>query len=87
MIEIKFLKDENKAVVYDNKNIIGECQFVVNKNTWNIIHTQVNKEYQGQKIARNLVNCVIEKAKENNKLIVAECSYAKKIIDNNIKMG
>ena len=87
MIEIKFLKDENKAVVYDNKNIIGECKFVVNKNTWNIIHTQVNKEYQGQKIARNLVNCVIEKAKENNKLIVAECSYAKKIIDNNIKMG
>ena len=30
MIEIKFLKDENKAVAYDNKNIIGEPKYFVN---------------------------------------------------------
>ena len=52
-------------------------------NIWNIVHTQVDKEYQGQKIARNLVELVVEKAKENNKEIIAECSYAKKIINKN----
>ena len=81
MIEIKFLESENKAVAYDNKNIIGECEFIIDKNTWNIIHTYVKKEYQGQKIARKLVELVVEKAEENNKQLIAECSYAKKIIN------
>ncbi len=81
MVEIKFLKDENKVIAYDNKNIIGECEFIIDKNTWNIIHTYVKKEYQGQKIARKLVELVVEKAKENNKQLIAECSYAKKIIN------
>lgn len=83
MIEIKFLKDENKVVAYDNKNIIGECEFIAINNIWNIIHTEVNEKYQGQKIARKLVELVVEKAKENNKEIIAECSYAKKIINKN----
>ena len=83
MIEIKFLKDENKAVAYDNKNIIGECEFISDKDTWNIVHTEVNKEYQGQQIARKLVEMIIKEAKENNKQLIAECSYVKKVIAEN----
>lgn len=83
MIELKFLKNENKVIAYDDKKKIGECEFIVMNNIWNIVHTQVDKEYQGQKIARNLVELVVEKAKENNKEIIAECSYAKKIINKN----
>ena len=83
MIEIKFLKNENKVIAYDDKKKIGEYEFIVMNNIWNIVHTQVDKEYQGQKIARNLVELVVEKAKENNKEIIAECSYAKKIINKN----
>ena len=83
MIEIKFLKNENKVIAYDDKKKIGECEFIVMNNIWNIVHTQVDKEHQGQKIARNLVELVVEKAKENNKEIIAECSYAKKIINKN----
>lgn len=83
MIEIKFLESENKAVVYDNKNIIGECDFVAINNIWNIIHTEVNEEYQGQKIAKKLVEMIIKEAEKNNKQLTAECSYAKKIINKN----
>ena len=83
MVEIKFLKDENKAVAYDSKKKIGECEFIVMDNVWNIIHTEVDKEYQGQKIAKNLVDIIIKEAKENNKQLIAECSYAKKIINKN----
>ena len=46
------------------------------------MHTGVSKEYQGQGIARKLVENVIENAKKYHKNIVAECSYAKRIIEN-----
>ena len=82
MIEIKFLKSENKSIALEDNKIIGECQFVEEKNTWNIIHTFVSNEYRGQNIARKLVECVIEEAEKNNKKIIADCSYEKKVLLN-----
>lgn len=79
MIDIKFEKD--KSVAYDGNNKIGECVFIASDNTWNIVHTEVNNSYQGQGIARRLVENVIENAKANNKSLIADCSYAKKIIE------
>lgn len=81
MIEITFEKDKNRSVAFDNNTIIGECDFVIQKNIWNIVHTVVNSKYQGQGIARKLVNCVIENALKENKEVIADCSYAKKILD------
>ena len=81
MIEIKFEKSNNRAVAYDNKIKIGECEFIEQEQGWNIIHTEVNKSHQGQGIARKLVENVIENAKKYNKKIIADCSYAKKIIE------
>ncbi len=49
---------------------------------WNIIHTEVSNLYQGQGIARRLVESIVENAKECNKNIIADCSYAKKVIEN-----
>ena len=80
MIEIKF--EEDKSVAYDDNNKIGKCDFIESNDTWNIIHTEVNSSYQGQGIARKLVECVIENAKRNNKNLIADCSYAKKVIIN-----
>ena len=79
MIKINF--EENKAVAYKDDKKIGECNFIESENTWDIVHTEVDSEYQGQGIARKLVECVIENAKEHNKNIIAKCSYAKKVID------
>ena len=81
MIKILFEIEKKRAVVYDDNKEIGECDFIENNGTWNIIHTGVNSKYQGQGIARKLVECVIKNAKEYNKKIIAECSYARKILD------
>ena len=79
MIEIKF--EKNKSVAYDSSLQIGVCEFTEKENIWNIIHTEVDDSYQGQGIARKLIECVIENAKENNKHVVADCSYAKNVIE------
>ena len=81
MIKIKFDKNNNRAIALDADTIIGECNFVENEEYWNIIHTGVNNSYQGQGIARKLVDCIIRKAKDYNKNVIAECSYAKKMLE------
>ena len=84
MIDIKFIEKENRAVAYDNEIEIeiGECEFEELEDTWNIIHTAVDRKYQGQGIAKVLVQCVIENSKKCNKNLIAECSYAKRILEN-----
>jgi len=79
MINIKF--EINKSVAYDNDLKIGECNFIEDGEVWNIVHTEVNSLYQGQGIAKKLVECIIENALRNNKGIIADCSYAKKVIE------
>ncbi len=80
MIEIKFDEYNNKSVAYDNNIKIGECAFIEDGMYWNIVHTEVDSLYQGHGIARKLVEEVIENGKKHNKKIIADCSYAKKII-------
>ena len=63
MIEIKFIKEENRAVALDEEDVIGECDFLEADEYINIIHTEVSSKYQGQGIARKLVNCVLENVK------------------------
>ena len=82
MIDIEFIKKENRVVAYDEKIEIGECSFIESEDIWNLIHTEVDSKYQGQGIAKKLVITVIENAKIYNKKVMAECFYAKKIIEN-----
>ena len=83
MIEIKFEEKSNKSIAYDNNKVIGECEFIEQQENWNIVHTEVNNSYQGQGIARKLVETIIENAKKQNKNVIADCSYAKKVIEKN----
>lgn len=78
MIDIKFIRQENRAVAFDKEIAIGECDFMELEDRWNIVHTMVDVDYQGQGIAKKLVECVIEEAKKYDKDVIAECSYAKK---------
>lgn len=82
MITIQFEKENNKSVAYDNNVEIGECVFIEKGNYWNIVHTEVSSLYQGQGIAKKLVEKIIENAKIYNKTLIAECSYAKKILED-----
>lgn len=83
MINIKFLKKENRVAIYDNDIEIGECTFLENGDTWNVVHTSIDSKYQGQGLAKKLVECVVENSKKYNKKLIADCSYAKKVIENN----
>jgi len=78
---IKFDKTNNKSIAYDNDIKIGECEFVESGETWNIIHTEVSQSYQGQGIAKRLVEEIIKNAKINNKKLIADCSYAEKVLE------
>ena len=86
MIHIKLIKKENRVVAYDNDIEIGVCEFKELEDTWNIIHTVVDSKYQGQGIAKKLVKCIIENSEKCNKNLIAECSYAKKVIETNSKL-
>jgi len=83
MIEIKFDKESKKVVAFDGYLKVGECDFVEKNGVWKIIHTEVKPSHQGQGIARRLVNSIIENSKKYDKIIIAECSYAKKVIEAN----
>ena len=81
MIRMEFDKENNRTLAYDNEKKIGECVFVEDDKFWNIVHTEVNNSYQGQGIAKKLVENVIKEASRYNKNVIAECSYAKRVIE------
>ena len=80
MTRIEFDIKNNKSIAYDENHIIGVCEYIVQEDAWNIVHTEVDKNYQGQGIARRLVECIVEEANKNRKKLIADCSYAAKII-------
>lgn len=82
MINIKFIKKENRVVAYEDEIEIGECEFQELEDTWNIIHTRVDNQYQGKGIAKTLVKCMIENSEKCNKNLIAKCSYAKRVLEN-----
>ena len=82
MIKINFDKNNNRAIALDDGKIVGVCKYTASIKQWNIVHTEVNTDYQGQGIAKGLVNCVIENATSNNIKLTADCSYANSLIKN-----
>ncbi len=81
MIKIIFNDKEKKALAFDKDNLIGCCDFIEKENVWNIVHTEVDKNYQGQGIAKQLVLEVISNARIQKKKVIADCSYAKKVLE------
>ncbi len=79
-MKIKFVKLKNKVIAINNGIEIGECEFIIKENEWNIVHTFVSNDYRGQNIAQKMIEYIIEEAKKENMNVVADCSYAKKIL-------
>lgn len=75
---------KRKILYYkDLDTIKGEISFVEEDNYIIIDHTEVYPMYQGQGIARKLVEQAIEYAKNNNLKIKATCSYAVNFFNKN----
>lgn len=81
-ISVVFEENLNRSAAYKDGNLIGECEFDVNDNKWNIVHTGVRPAFEGQGIARRLLNKVVEEARLRNLKIVPVCSYAKKVLEH-----
>ena len=80
MIEVRFEEDKNRSAIYDGNNEIGECTFSKSDTIWIIDHTSVLPAYNGQGLARKLVDAVVDAARERGMKVAATCSYAVKVL-------
>lgn len=80
--EVQIVLEENKkrSIAYLDGKQIGECDFVIQGDTWFITHTEVLPEYGGQGIARKLVMAIAEAAQAKEIPLVPLCSYAVKVL-------
>jgi len=75
--------------IEDSGNVIGKIEFTPSGTDSNgneiisVNHTEVNGEYSGQGLARQLVDRVVDYAREGNKKIVPVCSYVKNVFEKN----
>lgn len=53
---------------------VGETKFIID-------HTEVNPEFKGQGIGRNLVKAAVDYAREHDLKIIPLCPFAKLIFD------
>lgn len=82
MIKYEFEKRECRSAAYDQDQLIGVCEYTIESGKWYIMHTYVESQYQGQGIARKLVELVVSEAKKENIQVVPICSYAVKLLNN-----
>ncbi|CZQ85525.1 acyl-coa n-acyltransferase [Trichococcus palustris] len=76
--ESRFYKND------DNENLIGEITYSVAGSSMIIIdHTFVHDDYRGQGIAAQLVDRVVEMARDENKKIIPLCPFAKGMFERN----
>ena len=81
LIRVVFEEAERQAAAYDGDKQIGECQYRVDGvGKWVIVHTGVRPEYNGRGIAKRLVECIIEAARERQTKIIPVCSYAQRMM-------
>ena len=79
-IRITLDTDSCKSIAYDGEKQIGECDYRISAEGWEIYHTEVDPEYGGKGIAKRLVYKIIEAAERAGATIIPTCSYAAKVL-------
>ena len=68
----------------ENENLICEITYFVEDSSMIVIdRTFVDDNYRGQGIAAQLVDRVVEMAREENKKIIPRCPFAKGMLEKN----
>ena len=76
--DLRFYKND------ENENLICEISYsMADSSTIVIDPTYVNDDYRGQGIAAQLVDRVVEMAREENKKIIPLCPFAKGMLEKN----
>lgn len=75
--------DENEQVFFKEENgqRLATMTYVLRDGKMVIDHTVVDKALRGQNIGIKLVNAGVEFARDKGLKIIAECSYAKKVLE------
>lgn len=79
-VEVVLKAEEHRSIALLGDKEIGECDYQVTADGYNIFHTGVSREYEGKGIARRLVYKVIEEAEKHSVNVTASCSYAVKVL-------
>lgn len=78
----ELLKENQYLLLGENDEILAEIDFpMIKKGVIEITHTIVSPSLQGQGIARELVEKVLEIAKEKGYRVTASCSYARHYLE------
>lgn len=80
MINYVFEGTKSRSAAYSDGQLIGLCQYQVDGNHWIITHTEVQREFGGRGIAKELVLMVADKARQLGCTIIPACSYAAKVL-------
>lgn len=84
MAEIK--AGTNQFYMEEDGEVIARIEYIPSdldgKQQITITHTIVNEGHNGKGLGKQLVNQVAEYAKANQLHVIAECSYAKKVLEN-----
>jgi uncharacterized protein len=78
----------NEFYMEENGKVYAKIEFIPSgiapdgKEQITITHTNVDPAYSGKGLARQLVQRVVEYARKENKYIIPECSYAKRVLEN-----
>jgi predicted GNAT family acetyltransferase len=75
--EISVQKQGNSFVLIGIGGTVGEITYkLVDVGTWVIDHTYLDPEYRGRNLGKQLLDLVVDEARENGRKIVPSCSYA-----------
>ncbi|MDY3118404.1 MAG: GNAT family N-acetyltransferase [Peptoniphilus sp.] len=82
-MEIRFEEEKQRSAAYVEGKEIGESTYSNAADLWIIDHTYVEKAYNGQGIARKLVDTIVENARSKGIQLMATCPYALKLFETN----
>ena len=83
-ILITYNRDEKRSLAIVDNEIIGFCEYELVNDKWAITHTVVSENFSGQGIAKKLVLKIVEEARKSGVKLIPICSYAKKMLENNL---
>lgn len=82
MVNYTFEPENDRVAAYSNDCLeVGKITFKAHEEVWEADHTYVNPDFRGGTIASDLLQLLVEKAREQGKRIYPTCSYVSKVFE------
>ncbi len=81
-IRVELAEANTRSVALDGEKQIGECDYAVTPEGWQIYHTEVAPDHAGKGIAKRLVYKVAEAAERSGNNVIPTCSYAAAVLSS-----